>query len=67
MRLTLNLFGRQVCRGTLEQAGAGNLRYKPRDTEVAEFHFVIRGDEDVAGFDVAVNDPGAMGQRESPG
>ena len=63
MRLALDLFGCQVCGRTHQLVGAENLQGKARDTEVAEFYLVFRGDQDVAGSDVAVNDSGTMGNR----
>src|SRR6266404_3266664 len=65
LRLALNLFGRQIGRRAPEVAGTGALRCEARDTEVAEFYFVFRRDENVARLKVAVNDSGAMSKRES--
>ncbi len=58
---------KELCDRTQHAVGAGNLRSKSRYAEIHELHFVIFGDANVAGLDVAVNDPRAMriGERGS--
>src|SRR5699024_3742343 len=56
-------FRGHVLRGTDQRAGAGDARaaLDRGDTEVGEDDPTVRGHHDVAGFDVAVQNPGLIG------
>ena len=59
----LGLLGREVGRGPHHEPGLGDLLVdadRPGDPEVGHLDLAVGGDEDVAGLDVAVDDPVAV-------
>ena len=54
MWVALDLLGREIGWRADKTGGAGNLRGKAGDAEVAEFNLAIVGDKDVGRLDVAM-------------
>ena len=67
MWVALDLLGREIGWRADKTGGAGNLRGKAGDAEVAEFNLAIVGDKDVGRLDVAMNDTGFVGAAKGAG
>ena len=68
----LGLLGREVRRGAHDRAGLGEVRlggrvHGPGDAEVGDLHLAVRTDQDVGRLDVAVGEPGLVGEPERGG
>jgi len=67
LRFSLDLFGRKIGGSSDQAGGAGNLGGETRDAKVTEFDLTLVGDEDVGGFDVAVDDAGFVSAAQGIG
>ena len=65
-RLAAGLFRAEVVDGPHGRPGQRQLRLgdRPGDAEVGDLHLAVAADEDVAGLDVAVDEPGGVGRGE---
>ena len=68
----LGLLRREVRRRAHHRAGLGEVRLGrrvegPGDAEVGDLHRAVRADEDVRRLDVAVDEPGGVGEAEGGG
>jgi len=67
LRITENLFRRQIGRSSHQISAARDLRRKAGNAEVAKLYLTFRGHQNIGGFHVAMNDLGAMGLAECGG
>jgi hypothetical protein len=67
LQITENLFRRQIGRRSHQISAARDLRRKAGNAEVAELYLTFGGHQNIGGFHVTMNDPGAMGLAECGG